>query len=244
MMRRWPIRIKLTAAFTAVMALMLLAVAALTVTHTKESLDEAITESLSNQLANLRPIAADNDPLLAGGDSDTAQQIVAPDGQVLAATSNLAGQTALSPTQLDTARRGKLVADQSRLGNLEGPVRVAAGPGPGGRVVVAAQSLADRDAAAADLRNELAVAFPIVLFVAAVGAYLLAAAALRPVERMRARAAGISAATRTLACPSQWPVTKSTIWERLSTNSCKDCKTPWSGKDSSSAMPGTNFAPR
>jgi signal transduction histidine kinase len=193
MMRRWPIRIKLTAAFTAVMALVLLAVAALTVAHTKESLDAAITESLSNQLANLRPIAADDDPLLAGGDSDTAQQIVAPDGQVLAATSNLAGQTALSPAQLDTARRGKLFADQSRLGNLEGPVRVAAGPGPGGRVVVAAQSLADRDAAVAGLRDELAVAFPIVLFVAAVGAYLLAAAALRPVERMRARAAGISA---------------------------------------------------
>jgi signal transduction histidine kinase len=193
MMRRWPIRIKLTAAFTVVMALVLLGVAALTVAHTRESLDAAVTESLSNQLANLRPIAADDDPLLAGGDSDTAQQIVAPDGQVLAATSNLAGQTALSPSQLDTVRRGNLFADQSRLGNLEGPVRVAAGPAPGGRVVVAAQSLADRDAAVADLRNELAVAFPIVLFVAAVGAYLLAAAALRPVERMRARAAGISA---------------------------------------------------
>lgn len=192
-MRRWPIRIRLTAAFTAVMALLLLAVATLTVAHTRESLDAAITESLSTQLANLRPIAADDDPLLAGGDSDTAQQIVAPDGQVLTATSNLAGQMALSPAQLDTARRGKLVADQSRLGNLAGPVRLAAGPGPGGRVVVAAQSLADRDAAVADLRNELAVSFPLVLFAAAVGAYLLAAAALRPVERMRARAAGISA---------------------------------------------------
>jgi signal transduction histidine kinase len=58
---------------------------------------------------------------------------------------------------------------------------------------VAAQSLADRDAAVADLRNELATDFPIVLIAAAIGAYLLAAAALRPVERMRARAAGISA---------------------------------------------------
>ena len=131
--------------------------------------------------------------MLAGGDPDTAQQVIAPDGQVLAATSNLAGQTALSPSELDTARRGQLVADHSRLGNLQGPVRVAAGPVPGGRIVVAAQSLADRDAAVADLRNELATGFPIVLLAAALGAYLLAAAALRPVERMRARAAGISA---------------------------------------------------
>jgi signal transduction histidine kinase len=193
MMRRWPIRVRLTAAFTAVTALVLLAVAAITVAHTKESLDEAITESLSYRLTNLRPIAATTDPLLVGGDPDTAQQIIAADGQVLAATPNLVGRSALSPSEFDTARRGQLVADHSRLGNLQGPVRVAAGPGPGGRLVVAAQSLADRDAAVADLRNELTTGFPIVLLAAALGAYLLAAAALRPVERMRARAAGISA---------------------------------------------------
>ena len=193
MMRRWPIRIRLTAAFTAMMALVLLAVGALTVAHTKESLDAAITESLSNQLANLRPMAADNDLMLAGGEPDTAEQVIAPDGQVLATSSNLTGQTALTPSELDIARRGQLVVDHSRLGNLDGPVRVAAGPAPGGRVVVAAQSLADRDSAVADLRNELATSFPIVLLAAALGAYLLAAAGLRPVERMRARAAGISA---------------------------------------------------
>jgi signal transduction histidine kinase len=193
MMRRWPIRIRLAAAFTAVMALVLLAVATITVDHTKESLDAAITESLSTQLANLRPIAADDDPVLAGGDPDTAQQIVAPGGQVLTATSNLAGQSALSPSQLDAARGGQVIADRARLGTMDGPVRVAAGPAPGGRVVVAAQSLADRDAAVADLRDELAVSFPILLLATAIGAYLLAAAALRPVERMRARAAGISA---------------------------------------------------
>jgi len=193
MMRRWPIRIRLTAAFTAVMALVLLAVGTLTVAHTKESLDEAITESLSYRLDNLRSIAVAGEPSLAGGNPDTAQQIIASDGHVLAATPNLAGQTALSPSELDVARRGQLVADHSRLGNLQGPVRVAAGPAPGGRLVVAAQSLADRDAAVADLRNELLTGFPIVLLAAALGAYLLAAAALRPVERMRARAASISA---------------------------------------------------
>jgi signal transduction histidine kinase len=192
MMRRWPIRLRLTAAFTAVMAMVLLAVGALTVAHAKESLDEAITESLWYRVASLRPIAAGTNPVLAGGNPDTAQQIVAPNGQVLAATPNLAGQTAVSPSELETARREQLVADHSRLGNLEGPVRVAASPAPGGRVVVAAQSLADRDAAVADLRNELATGLPIVLLAAAIGAYLLAAAALRPVERMRARAAGIS----------------------------------------------------
>jgi signal transduction histidine kinase len=192
-MRRWPIRIRLTAAFTAVMALVLLAVATHTVAHTKESLDTAITESLSDQLTELSPIAAGAKPLLAGGNPDTAQQVIGPDGQVLAATSNLAGRPALSPSELDTARRGQLIADHPGLSNLQGPVRVAAGPVPGGRVAVAVQSLADRDAAVVHLRDELAIGFPIVLFAAAVGSYLLAAAALRPVERMRVRAAGISA---------------------------------------------------
>jgi signal transduction histidine kinase len=193
MIRPWPIRTRLTAAFTIAMALVLLAVAEITVAQTKESLDEGITESLFNRLASLRQIAIGGQPLLAGGDPDTAQEIITPDGQVLAATANLAGQTALSPSEIDNARRGQLVADYSRLGNLQGPVRVAAGPVPGGRLVVAAQSLADRDAAVADLRDELATGFPMVLIAAAIGAYLLAAAALRPVERMRARAAGISA---------------------------------------------------
>jgi signal transduction histidine kinase len=193
MMRRWPIRIRLTAAFTAMMAIVLLAVAVATIAHTRESLDASITESLSYQLSDLRPIAATAEPLLPGGEPDTAEQVIAPDGQILASTPNLAGQAALSPSELDSARHDQLVTDHPALGNLQGPIRVAASPVPGGRVVVAAESLADRDAAVADLRNELLIGFPIVLLAAAAGAYLLAAAALRPVERMRARAAGISA---------------------------------------------------
>src|SRR5881392_2531628 len=47
-------------------------------------------------------------------------------------------------------------------------------------------------AALADLRRELLTALPVVFIVAAIGAWLLAAAALRPVERMRAQAAAIT----------------------------------------------------
>jgi signal transduction histidine kinase len=54
---------------------------------------------------------------------------------------------------------------------------------------------ATREGALADLRTELLIALPLVLLVATVGAYLLAAAALRPVERLRAQAAAITDAT-------------------------------------------------
>jgi signal transduction histidine kinase len=84
---------------------------------------------------------------------------------------------------------------------LDGPVRVAAASAPNSRVVVVAQSLADRDAAVADLSRELAIGFPLVLLAAAIGAYLLAMAALRPVERMRARAAGITHTDPTARLP-------------------------------------------
>jgi len=46
-----------------------------------------------------------------------------------------------------------------------------------------------------DLRTELLIALPLVLLVATVGAYLLAAAALRPVERLRAQTAAITDTT-------------------------------------------------
>src|SRR5512135_199964 len=43
-----------------------------------------------------------------------------------------------------------------------------------------------------DLREELLISLPIVLIAATLGAYLLAAAALRPVEHMRAQAAAVT----------------------------------------------------
>jgi signal transduction histidine kinase len=56
--------------------------------------------------------------------------------------------------------------------------------GPGGVIA--------QHAALADLRRELLTALPVVFIVAAIGAWLLAAAALRPVERLRAQAAAVT----------------------------------------------------
>jgi signal transduction histidine kinase len=60
-------------------------------------------------------------------------------------------------------------------------------------LVVVGATLQPRDDALATLRTELLVGGPIGLLIASAIGYLLAAAALRPVERMRARAAAISA---------------------------------------------------
>ncbi len=94
---------------------------------------------------------------------------------------------------------------ERETGGPTGPVRVLAARLPGRDVIavvavglagcdtaVVAVGLAGCDTAVADLCGELALALPLVLLAAAAGAYLLTAGALRPVERMRARAAAIT----------------------------------------------------
>jgi signal transduction histidine kinase len=62
-------------------------------------------------------------------------------------------------------------------------------------VIVVGSSLEQRAAALADLRTQLLVGGPIALLLASIAGYLLAAAALRPVERMSEQAATVSAAS-------------------------------------------------
>jgi signal transduction histidine kinase len=62
-------------------------------------------------------------------------------------------------------------------------------------VLVVGSSLASRDESLDHLRHELLVAAPLALLFATLAGYLLAGAALRPVEAMRRRASAITAAT-------------------------------------------------
>ncbi|NKQ56928.1 HAMP domain-containing protein [Amycolatopsis sp. K13G38] len=195
-MRRWPIRIRLTAAFTVLMALVLLGVGFATVTHTRSSLDSSITEALTYRLRDLQPVAGAPVPELSGISRDTGEQVLDPAGRVIASSPEVAGTALLSPAELASAHGGLLLADHAAAGTVDGPARIAAGPtGDGSRTAVVAVTLSDRDTAVAGLRRELLIAFPLVLLAAGVGAYLLAAFALRPVERMRGRAAALTAST-------------------------------------------------
>lgn len=192
MIRRWPIRWRLTAAFTLTMAVVLAGAGAGTVANTRASLDESIAQTLQYQLRDVQSAAETTTPALPNA-RDSAAQVLA-GGRIVAGSREAAGHVLLSPSELAAAQRGPLLTEHPTAGSLRGPVRIAAAPAAGdSRIAVAAVSLADRDAAVADLARELAVFLPMVLVVAAVGAYLLATASLRPVERMRARAATITA---------------------------------------------------
>jgi signal transduction histidine kinase len=191
-MRRVPIRLRLTAVFTAAMALALAGVGAGTVLHFRHALDAAIDDTLADRARDLPP--PDGAGRLAD-DADTAVQVLTTDGLVLAASPRAGTTPLITPAQAATARVHPLQFERGPLPGLSGPVRVLATLGPNQTVVVVVASLAGRDAAVADLQTELWTAFPLVLVIAAGAAYLLAGAALGPVERMRVQAAAITADT-------------------------------------------------
>jgi signal transduction histidine kinase len=190
-LRRWPLRVRLTAAFTVAMGLVLVAVGASTLAEFRGALDESLEESLSHELRALQT-SGDPHAISAPGPPEGARQVLHLDGTLASGSISL-DQPLLSPAELAEAHRGPWRVDRTQVPGLSGPTRLAAGTTDDGTgVAVVAVSLAERDAALADLRQELAAAFPLILLASSVGAYLLAAGALRPVERMRAHAATIT----------------------------------------------------
>src|SRR3989440_151537 len=190
---RLPIRVRLTAAFSAVMALALAGAGAGAVLDFGRTLDAAVDARLTARADDLA--APDGAAARLADDADSVAQRISVDGHVVAASPHAGAAPLLDPGELARARRHPLHLDREHVPGVPGRARVLATGGSGDPVVVVATSLAGRDAALADIRTELAVAFPLVLLVATAAAYLLATAALRPVERMRARAAAITADT-------------------------------------------------
>lgn len=198
-MRRVPIRLRLTLAFAVVMAAVLTGFGLLTVSENRASLDEAISESLEFRLDDLAVAARQRDPNLGAGGPDTAEQIYGlTDGALLETTSDISGTRLLTLQQVQQVRQmpaGSIrTIYRDQIPGMLGPVRLRAMTVPDqDRVVVVAASLADRDAAVADLQRELLVGLPLTLLISTAAAWVLATAALRPVERLRRQAADIGA---------------------------------------------------
>jgi len=126
-------------------------------------------------------------------ESGTIAQIVGPDGRVV--RSDPATLPALlDPSAAAAARRGVLLTTVSLGDGDLNSWRVLAVP-DGERVLVLARPLRQTEETLHRLFGGLLVAGPIGLLLATLGGYLLAAAALRPVESMRRRASAISATT-------------------------------------------------
>ena len=190
------VRLRVTLAFTAVMALVLVAAGLFLYLRLGAELDAGIRRTLQSRSADITALVA-RSGRLADSDRDAVAQVLDPSGRVTDATHEAGSRAWLTPAQTRRALRGPLVVDQQ---HGDDHLRVRAVPASGG-VVVVGEDLDPRAAAVSSLGTLLLIGGPVVLLLAALAGYGVAAAALRPVERMRARAAEIGRRARRRGCP-------------------------------------------
>jgi signal transduction histidine kinase len=178
------------------MALVLVAVGLFVYSRVGSDLQSALDTSLRTRADDLAATAsasggaaADQDRLVASDES--LSQLIGPDGSVQAGSPGFERRPLLRGTVLSRARRGPLFVDRDSVAGFDERVRLLARPA-GGRVVVVGATREDRDEALASLGTVLLIGGPIALVLAALAAYGVATAALRPVDAMRGEAAEIS----------------------------------------------------
>jgi two-component system OmpR family sensor kinase len=196
-----PVRWRLTLAFAAVIAVVLAATGIFVHGRLATSLDAAVNRGLNARAADVAALARESDTGLkearAAGSGRRVElaQLIDRSGHVLDRTPGLAAQPLLSRRQLAATQAGRRVRTDAELAGDE-HVRLLAEPVRAQEqalVVVVGQSLEDRDQALANLTDVLLLGGPAALLLASLAGYLLTGAALRPVERMRRRAAALSA---------------------------------------------------
>jgi heavy metal sensor kinase len=194
--RRLPIRLRLTIAFAGVLTVVLGASGVVLYTEFERDLDEVIDRDLNARAADMAALVSRaGDPQRALEESgERLAQIYRPGGRLLASTAAFSGTRALSVPQARQAARQAVQIDRvetpigaARLRavpasvGIEGPVAIAVG-----------EPLAGTDSSLDRLRDLLLIAGPLALLLATYAGYQVARAALRPVERMRARAEQIT----------------------------------------------------
>jgi signal transduction histidine kinase len=121
-------------------------------------------------------------------------QVLKPDGSVLESSEAVGGRPVLRPAELDSARQSLHFLDHRLDGHrvrlLALPARRADGPT---WVVVVGASLEPSEEALTRVQAGLVVGGLLLVVAGGLGAWLLAGAALRPVEQMRREVAEISA---------------------------------------------------
>lgn len=196
---RLPIRARLAMAFSVAMALVLAAMAFFVFLRVDRALTSSVDRALQVQAEEVAHGAHPDRPL---PDPDTAgassvAQLIGADGLV-----RTSSRPSLAPLlgKADVTRvlAGTTIRRDTTLVGLDHEWRLLAFPveTEGTAVVgIVAASLESRNETRDRLAKELLIVVPLALAIAALGGYLLAAAALRPVEDMRRRAGEISGST-------------------------------------------------
>jgi two-component system OmpR family sensor kinase len=204
-MRRLPIRVRVTAAFAAAMALVLAATGLFVYVRLESHLSRALEQQLRVRASDLTALVAERGQPLATDRSsrfvepgESYAQLLDTRGRVVDATPPLGRTSLLTEAELAAARGETIFADRGSVPGLDEPSRLLATPivsRGSRRVLVVGLTSQDRAETLSSLRYELLIAGPIALVLASLAGYVLAGLALRPVESMRRRAEAIGAET-------------------------------------------------
>jgi len=186
---RVPIRLRLAALVALAMMVVLAGAGLFVYLRLADDLDESVDSALEARLAAVvrsGEVAAGS----AGDAEDGFAQLLSADGRVLARTGGSAA-AGLTRRELSRAAAGEAVEAERQVAGVDGTARLLAGA-RGEDVAVVGQSLDDRDETLAALAGACAIGAPVAALVVALLGYALAATGLRPVERMRRRAAELT----------------------------------------------------
>jgi two-component system OmpR family sensor kinase len=199
---RLPIRLRVTLAFTAAMAVVLIAVGLFLYLRLEAQLDSSINNGLRSRAGEVGAFARTSKTGLGSHGTSLIEQdesfaqVLSRDGRILDSTPQLKDRPVLTPAEVRRAAASPIFVEQSGLPGIDAAARLLAAPieSPRGElIVVVGSSLADRNEAVENLATLLLIGGPIALLLASLVGYGAARAALRPVETMRRRAAAISA---------------------------------------------------
>ncbi|MEA2361427.1 MAG: hypothetical protein QOD71_572 [Thermoleophilaceae bacterium] len=203
-MRRLPVRLRLTLAFAGVMALVLAAVGAFLYLRFENDLRASVDQGLRSRAGDVAALVRQADSGLSeGGRSPLTEQgqsfaqILDGRGRVVDASPQLRKRPLLAGSDLARAESGTITIERDNPVEGGEPTRLLATPvrAQGKKLVIAVgTSLEDNEASLGNLLALLLIGGPAALLLASLAGYGVAAAALRPVEAMRRRAAEIEQA--------------------------------------------------
>jgi signal transduction histidine kinase len=187
--------VQLTLAFASVMAILLAATGVLIYVQFAHDLDRRLDAELIDRGRTVLALQSDGASAAEVVDltGEALSQVFAADGRVLASTRRVRGSRLLTAGQARRALDGPLLVHAEGVQGDDGARVRAVALSDRSRVVAIGESLRPREESLHRLAIRLAVTLPAALLLASLAGLQVAKAAMRPVERMRARAAAIGA---------------------------------------------------
>jgi signal transduction histidine kinase len=196
-MSRLPIRVRLTLAFATAMAVVLALLGVAVYARFEDSLNENADQSLRSRATDIAAVIETTGPRLPETgpgrfveSEESFAQLLDESGRVVDGTTRADSRPLLSSREIRTARGGSLTIARDDAVEEGDPARLFAVP-VNELTLVVGQAMDDSEESLATLRLLLLVGLPVALLLASLAGYTVAAAALRPVEAMRRKAAAV-----------------------------------------------------